>query len=68
MDTAEAMQLRDDAKYYAFALATTREAKEELRLMLLGRLTDVVRAEATLRGRCRDTDVRAATRVRPWSY
>ena len=68
MDSVESLQLREDAAYYAFALATTRAARADLRAMMLERLIAAVRARAALRGvRCRDTDVAAATRVRPWA-
>lgn len=59
-------ELSDDTRYYAFALATTRSARAELRSVLLERLADAVKVEVEERGRCRDTDVRAATRPRPW--
>lgn len=58
--------MTDDTKYYAFALATTREARAELRAVLLGRLADAVEVEVEERGECRDTNPQAAIRVRPW--
>lgn len=59
-------ELSDDTRYYAFALATTMGAREDLRAMLLKRLTEAVRVDVSERATCRDTDVSAATRVRPW--
>lgn len=56
-----------DTKYYAFALAVTRDARADLRAIMLDRLAAAVILDASQRARCRDTDVRAATRVRPWS-
>lgn len=56
----------DDAKYYAFALSVTGQARPELRAKILSRLVDAVEAEAELRARNRDANVGAATRVRPW--
>jgi hypothetical protein len=59
-------EVSDDTRYYAFALATTRLAKADLRSMILERLARAVELDARERAGCRDTDVAAATRVRPW--
>jgi hypothetical protein len=66
MPNLRSAEVSDDTRYYAFALATTTRACAELRAMLLSRLVDAVRAEAAERPACRDTDVMAATRLRPW--
>ena len=43
-------------------------AQPVCRAETLRRLIDAVVEEEADRVRCRDTDVRAATRVRPWTY
>ena len=58
----------DATKYYAFAMAVTGGARAELREKILARLAEAVEADHQWRARCRDTDVRAATRIRPWCY
>jgi hypothetical protein len=57
---------RSRLRYCMFAVATTRDASAELRTALLECLVEAVDDDVRWRGRCRDTDVRAATRVRAW--
>ena len=67
MGKLELSEASEETKYYAFSLAITGRARAEIRAKILGRLESAVRVEAMHRDQCRDTDVGAATRVRPWA-
>lgn len=61
----------DEVKYYAMVVAMASRLPEtthadSLRAHALELLTDAVMVETRRRDRCRDTDIRAATRTRAW--
>ncbi len=56
---------KDDAKYFAMVLTMAARVKDAALIdAALDRLTRAVVVEDRLRARCRDLDVRAATRIR----
>lgn len=61
----------DEAKYYSLVLAMVAHmpptnTRGRLRSRALKQLAKAVRSESDARATCRDTDVAAAVRVRPW--
>lgn len=56
----------DEVRFYAVLYRMAESARAELRDEVLARLVDATERAADERARCRDTDVAAATRVRPW--
>lgn len=63
---------RGDTRYYAMVLAMTdymdpgSAERREYRDRALERLVTATESEALARGKCRDTSLAAALRLRPW--
>ena len=63
---AERTVNRSRLRYCMFAVATTRDVRQDVRDALLNCLIEAVEDDVRWRGCCRDLDAGAAIRVRPW--